>query len=68
MHAKLPANEVAYDIIITLTCIINQFDFNAGTNADALCNSFGKPYVAPATVNNATGETSAPKTLLFELT
>ena len=59
---------MAYDIIITLTCIINQFDFNAGTNADALCNSFGKPNVAPATVNKATGETNAPKALLFEFT
>mmetsp|Transcript_3724 Transcript_3724/g.12806 ORF Transcript_3724/g.12806 Transcript_3724/m.12806 type:complete len:276 (+) Transcript_3724:233-1060(+) len=65
-HDSDPTSNVAYDSIITLTCIMSQLLFNAGTNADAFCSSAGSASVAAATVDNAVGAASAPGTALLE--
>ena len=44
-----------------LTCIINQFDCNAGTKADACCISFGKLNVANVYVSNVVGAVIAAR-------
>lgn len=44
-----------------LTCIINQFDCNAGTKADACCISFGKLNAANVYVSSVVGAVTAAK-------
>ena len=43
-----------------LTCIINQFDFNAGTNGAAFCIPSGRERVAKPITNNDKGLVTAP--------
>ena len=43
-----------------LTCIINQFDFNAGTKGAAFCIPSGRDRVAKPIINIAKGVAIAP--------
>ena len=43
-----------------LTCIINQFDFNAGTSGAAFCIPSGNDKVANPTTNKESGVITAP--------
>ena len=43
-----------------LTCIINQFDFNAGTKGAAFCIPSGRDNVANPMMNIASGVVTAP--------
>mmetsp|Transcript_9427 Transcript_9427/g.41327 ORF Transcript_9427/g.41327 Transcript_9427/m.41327 type:complete len:209 (+) Transcript_9427:209-835(+) len=64
-HDREPTSSVAYESIITLTCIMSQLLFNAGTSALARCSSGGSARVAPATTMSAVGAASAPGTALL---
>lgn len=50
---------------MTDTCIINQFDCNAGTSGDDVCISGGKRNVANAAINKAVGAVNAPTKEFF---
>mmetsp|Transcript_5660 Transcript_5660/g.23250 ORF Transcript_5660/g.23250 Transcript_5660/m.23250 type:complete len:304 (+) Transcript_5660:3374-4285(+) len=64
-HDRDPTSSVAYESIITLTCIMSQLLFSAGTSAEARCSSGGSARVAPATTMRAVGAASAPGTALL---
>ena len=48
-----------------VTCIINQFDFNAGIRGVICCILFGKLKIANAFINKVVGENTGPIKVLF---
>jgi hypothetical protein len=51
---------------MTVTCIINQFDFNAGTSGDGVCIFSGKDKLAKPETKSAIGELIEPINGKFE--
>ena len=60
MPNKEPTIKLAYLNIITVTCIINQLDFNAGTSGDGACILSGKDNPAKPIINSEIGLLMAP--------
>ena len=48
---------------MTLTCIINQLDFNAGINGAIFCISVGRLKIAKEFINKVVGDRIAPTKL-----